>query len=101
MPLGCRPLGFARRIAFPDGEHRRYYPNGALQGVWTYKSDKLHGEGVEFYSSGQIKYKDVWLMGNLVRRESFGTNGDTIAIYGVIASNNTIVQPPAQHTTGN
>jgi|ERR1043165_2908994 hypothetical protein len=76
------PSGIHSRLAFPDGKHRQYYPNGALRGEWTYKEDKLDGEGIELYENGMVKYKDLWAMGELAYREVFDTNGTLLETYG-------------------
>lgn len=38
-----KPHRLSEKIQFTDGKHQKHYPNGTLQGEWTYKDDKLHG----------------------------------------------------------
>jgi hypothetical protein len=74
--------GLSEQIRFRDGKHKKYYPDGALQGEWTYKGDRLHGEGTEYYANGKTKYKDFWVNGNLVWRQTFDTNGVLAKTFG-------------------
>ena len=72
----------SEKIQFTDGKHKKYYPDGTLQGEWAYKSDKLHGDGIEYYPNGKTKYEDFWVNGNLVWRQTYDTNGVLIKTFG-------------------
>lgn len=74
--------GFSEKIQFPDGRHKRYYPGGVLLGEWSYKNDKLHGEGIEYYPNGKKKYVDFWMDGDLVWRQTYDTNGVLVNTFG-------------------
>jgi len=72
----------SEKIGFTNGEHRKFYPDGTLQSVSTYKNDKLHGEGIEYYPNGKLKYEDFWVNGNLVWRRTYDTNGILVQTFG-------------------
>ena len=86
LQSGCnecsKPEGLSEKIRFTNGRHTKYYANGALQGEWSFKDDKLHGVGVEYHSNGKVKYQDFWVKGNLVSRQTYDENGVLVETFG-------------------
>jgi MORN repeat variant len=90
----------SEKIMIADGKHEKYYPDGAVQSVSTYKNDKLHGDGIEYYPDGKTKYEDFWVNGNLVWRQTYDTNGILVQIFGERPAASTNWTPPVSHTNG-
>lgn len=73
---------FSSQIRFEDGTRTNYYPNGTIRSVYTYRNDKLNGDGLEFYEDGKTKYQDYWENGQLIARKIFDRQGNVTRVLG-------------------
>ncbi len=58
-----------------EGAHQFYYRNGVLHYVYNYLGNELHGENLSYYTSGQLKRKEVYEQGKFIRGECFNEDG--------------------------
>ena len=62
-----------------DGEGREYYPNeGKLSFKGTYLDGKRHGKGIEYYSSGEIKFEGEYSNGYKIEGKGYNYFGKII-----------------------